>query len=87
MGVITYLAQSLMWISLRTVDRSIELVDTRMRQCEDRCHNSMHSYVNLVSKSVNHGSNALSFLVFYQSWFYQTILRLRFPDANRVLVG
>ena len=28
-----------------------------MHQFEDRCHNSMHSYANIVSKSVYHGSN------------------------------
>ena len=30
-----------------------------MHRFEDRCHNSMHSYVNIVSKSVYHGSNVL----------------------------
>ena len=30
-----------------------------MRLCENRCHNSMHSYVNIVSKSVFNGSNVL----------------------------
>ena len=30
-----------------------------MHQCGDRCHNSMHSYVNIVSQSVCHGSNVI----------------------------
>ena len=30
-----------------------------MRQCEDRCHTSMHSYVNIVSKYAFNGSNVL----------------------------
>ena len=30
-----------------------------MHQCENRCHNSMHSYVNIVSKSEYHGSNVI----------------------------
>ena len=30
-----------------------------LRQFEDRCHNSMHEYVNIVSKSVYYGSNVL----------------------------
>ena len=38
-----------------------------MHQFNDRSHDSMHSYVNIVLKSVYHGSNGLSFLVFYQT--------------------
>ena len=35
------------------------IVTIIMRQYEDRCHNSMHSYVNIVSKSVFNCSNVL----------------------------
>ena len=33
------------------------IVTIFMRQLEDRCYNSMHQYVNIVSKLVYHGSN------------------------------
>ena len=39
-------------------------------QFEDTCHNSMHSFANIVSKSYVM-SNMLFFLVFYQSLMLQ----------------
>ena len=38
-----------------------------MHQFEDMCHKSLHHDANIVSKSGYHGSNVLSFLVFYQT--------------------
>jgi len=35
-----------------------------MREFQDRCHNSMHSYVIAVSKSIYHGSNVICLVVF-----------------------
>ena len=43
-----------------------------MHQLEDRCHNSMHLYVNVVSKYVYYDSHVF-LLVFYQTVLSQYV--------------
>ena len=57
----------------RWFGRLLPRLDTQnsfVKQFEDTCHNNMHWYANIVSKSVYHGSNVI-FLVFYQTLLSQ----------------
>ena len=64
---------------------SLTIMTIYMRQFDDRCHNSMYSYVNGVCQSVYIMTQMIFFLVFYQTLLSQVNVVLYVQMYHEVL--